>query len=159
MLVGDTASVHHGMDLAVGAGGIAYMLILALAGGRALTFECPDQADRLVRVLGYGSVVALQHGGDASVVGIPEAAHEGRVRVGVECGCSSRQVAGRRRRGSLALSRRGVELQVPRGGKLAETLNSVGEDAVGDPGESRGDNCTVDGQGLDVSEVVLLSFI
>jgi hypothetical protein len=76
--------VKHGVDGLVHCGGVSDVHVLALAVGGAFSFEGPDEADRLVLVLGNGCALALHHGLDGGVAGFLEAGEHISVSMGIE---------------------------------------------------------------------------
>ena len=89
MRVGHPTSVHESMEFRVGGPGVAHMLLLSAADGRALTLECPDEAAFLSVVLGDLGIVPLHHAGDIRVPAFAETFQDAAVGVGVEGGHGS----------------------------------------------------------------------
>jgi hypothetical protein len=141
------------------------MLGLALASGRALSFEGPDEADILARMLGdHGDILSFHHAGDVGELGFPESFEDGSVSVGVKPVGGSGLLAWHSvLAGSVGSVRRHFQHVVPLGRQLTQAGHTEGQDCVDDLVERVGIRTVsspvlLSGPGCP-AEIVLLGFV
>ena len=84
LVVRDTTGIQESMDGLIRATGVAHVLVLATAAGRALTFKCPSEADRAPIVFGDRDVMALEQGRNGGVTAFGVTAKEAALGMGVK---------------------------------------------------------------------------
>ncbi len=84
-----SARVQEGVDFGADGLGVADVLLLALARGRAFPLQCPRETDLLAVVLGDRGTVSLHHGIDGGVSTGLVALEEASIGIVVEGGDGS----------------------------------------------------------------------
>ena len=155
------ALVQQRMDLGAHCLGVADVLLLAFAGGRAVPFEGPGETHGLAVVFGDDGAVPFHHGRDGVVPTRAEALKQTVVQVGVEgrdgpCDGARGRCDALTGGGIRSLS---WDEGVPSPRHGAEAVRAEGEDLVLDGLEVRYRRVGVVRDPAQVAEVFLLSFV